>query len=529
MPNISTFNAPDLTIRPSEIGVESTAAAGRRLGVYGNQIAASREQTGQLIGRGIREAGDAAYQQIEHHEISAGAAHGAELIATLNQSWNDTAKNADPNDTTVAAKWREETLAPALDQFRSGFMTQGGQQWAERLVDQYRQHAFTKTAADMSSLAGDAAHVNANKTLNGLTTAAFNDPSTLTFAKDTLAHSLDGIVASSPNLSAADAARVKTEMTQKGEEQLVKAAIMGTIVKGGNWQSIANDPKNAGYVNAPEIQAFERSERMYQRMEQADARNARVTNDYINKQNFNDAANKLEVSTIPTKPGDPPVLPNDYWDNIKKISVMPGVEPSRLQSLIANGERITSKLGKPEPLGPVSHETTMGLLADIRSGKMTTTDDIYKAYGDNKLNNADFHFLTNEFAQRKTPEGERLDKDRELFFKRFSLQFDPGMGADPKTAGNLYVAEMAARQKEAEVRASGGDPHSVYDPTSPNFFGKPDNIQKYKQPLQTLLQQPPQKPTAPTNVQTITSRAQYDALASGTQFVDEKGRKFIKP
>lgn len=529
MPNISdpSFNIPD--IRPTETGVEATARAGLRLGAYGNQIAQSQERTGQLIGRAAGDVTQAAYAQAEHMEISKGAAHGADMVAKLNQSWNDTAKNADPNDPSVAAKWRAETLEPALEQFKSGFLTNGARQWAEHLADTYEQHSVVKTAADMSSLAADAVHVNAVKTINSLSTAAFNDPSTVSFARDTLAHSLDGLTGSSPTISATDAAKVKTELTLKGEESIVKSAIMGAIVKGGDWQSIANDPKNKPYVNAPEIQQFERAQRMYQRMDESETRNARVMKDYTNRQNWNVEAAKLELSTIPQKAGDQPTLPNDYWAKVKEIGAMPGTDPGRLQSLIDNGGRITARLGKPEPLSPISHATTMDLLGDLRAGKMTSNDAIYKAYGDNKLNNADFNFLQNQYNEMKTPQGERLDKDRELFFKRFSFQFDPGGGQDARTAGNTYLAEMAARQKEQEVRAAGGDPHSVYDPTSPNFFGKPDNLNKYKQPLQQQLRTLPSANQPGPQTAPITSKAQYDALPSGANFVDEKGRRFVKP
>lgn len=493
-PNITEFNAPDLTLRPSETGVEATARAGLRLGAYGNQVAGALERSGQDIGRGIAGAGTAAYQYMEHRETSAGAANFAQMMVNLEQDWNNTAKNADPNDPSIAAKWRAETLEPALEKFHSSFLTTGAQDWAETRIDAFRQHLFTKTAADMSSLAADAAHVNVERTANGLTTAVYNDPSSLSFARDTLAHSLDGIVASSPNMSATDAAKVKTELTQKVEEQLVKNAIMGTIVKGGDWRTIANDPKNAPYVNAPEAQQFERAQRMYQRMDEAETRNARVMKDYTDRQNWNQAADKLELSTLPEKSGDPPVLPDNYWDQVKKIGVMPGTDPARLRSLIDNGERLTNKLGKPEPLGPISHATTMDLLAGIRSGTVTSTDDIYKAYGDNKLNNADFNFLQHEWAERKTPEGERLDKDRDLFFKRYGLMLDPTMGIGPYPAGRtqpLYEAEMDARQQEQTLRAKGLDPHLVYDPRSEYFFGKAENIQKYKQPLQSRLPGPP--------------------------------------
>jgi hypothetical protein len=265
MPNIETYEAPsNLGISPSETGVESTARAAQRINLYGSQQAQDITQTGERIGRGVASVGDAAMQYMDHRQISAGAANGATLIAGLNESWNQTAKNADPNDPSTAAKWREETLEPALEKFQQGFVTEGAQQWAERFVDSYRQHAVVKTQSDMSSLAGEAVHVNAMQTVNGLATAAFNDPSTVNFAKGALAHSLDGLIGSSPNITAEDAGKVKTELQEKGEEAIVKAGIQGAILKGGDWQHIANDPANAPYVNGAETMQFERQEKQYQ-------------------------------------------------------------------------------------------------------------------------------------------------------------------------------------------------------------------------------------------------------------------------
>lgn len=496
MPNISEFDAPsNLGLQPSETGVEATARAAQRINMYGSQEAQDLTQTGDRIGRGVASVGEAAVQYMEHREVSAGAAHGATLIAGLNQSWNDAAKNADPNDPSIAAKWRAETLEPALDQFREGFNTEGGQQWAEHFIDAYREHAVTKTAADMSSLAGDAVHVNTVQTINSLSAATFNDPSTLNFSKDALSHSVDGIIASSPNITAEDAAKVKTELLEKGQEQLVKSAVQGAIMNGGNWQSIAKDPKNAPYINQSETMQFVRQEQMYQRMAQADDRNTRVMTDYVNRQNFNSAADKLELSTLPEKAGDQPVLPDNYWDEVRKIGMQPGVDPGRLESLINKGQQITTRLGKPEPLAPISHATTIDILKGMRDGTVTNTKAIDDAYGDNKLNTADYNFLQTQYYQSKTPEGERLDKDRDLFFKRYNATFDPNM--DDKGGQTMYRAEMAARQKEIDVRMKGGDPHSVYDPSSPNFFGKPENIQYLKQPLQTQLTKP-DAPAIPT-------------------------------
>lgn len=267
MANIRERTDTPLDLRPSEVGVEATAAAARRGGAFFNQAAGAFDALGQRAGSAIRDAGEVAVKYEDHQQISAGAANGAQLIENLNKSWEQTAKKADPNDPSHAAKWREETLGPALEQFQSGFTTEKSQQWAEHFVDQARTHMFQKTAADMSGLAADAVHINTLKTINSLGNTLSTDPSGLDFARNALKSSLDGLVDSSPNLTAAQAAKVRNDLMFKGEEHLVKSAVTGAILKGGDWQSLANDPKNSPFINANEMLQFEKAAKAQQRSE----------------------------------------------------------------------------------------------------------------------------------------------------------------------------------------------------------------------------------------------------------------------
>lgn len=272
MPNIRETNVGALDIRPTEVGVEATAAAARRGGAFFNQASGAMDALGHRIGSTVRELGDVAVKYIDHQEISRGAAVAAKLMEQKDQEWNQVAKNADPNDPTHAAQWREENLEPALEQFKQGFTTEKSQQYAEHFVEQYRTHMFHKTTADMSSLAADAVHVNTLKTINSLGNTLSSDPSGLDFARDALKSSLDGIVDSSPNLTAAQASKVRSELLFKGEEHLVKSAVTGAILKGGDWQKLANDPKNAPFINASEMIQFERAAKAQQRSEELTAK-----------------------------------------------------------------------------------------------------------------------------------------------------------------------------------------------------------------------------------------------------------------
>ena len=265
MPNIADIDIQAPDIRPSETGVESTARAGLRLGAYGNQIAQSQERTGQIIGNAAKNGVEAADNFVTHQQINAGAQHGEQLFANLTDNWNKTASGADPHDPSTAAKWREEQLEPALQQFTSGFYTEKGQQWAQERAEQIRSHMYAKSEADMGTLAKDAVVSTVRTLQNTGSNTVFKDPSALSAQFDNLDHSINGILGANPNLKGADAAAVRLDVSEKTKEQYVKAAIQGAIVNGGDWQRIANDPKYSPYVNGAEIKQFEQQQKSYQK------------------------------------------------------------------------------------------------------------------------------------------------------------------------------------------------------------------------------------------------------------------------
>lgn len=530
MPNIQQYDAGNLGLRPTETGVESRAAAARRIGGTFNQVASATDtlareterlggQTraygreveefggrqgaaladeGRHIASVVEAAGDQAIKYLDNKQISHGNATWATLLANKTKEWNEVVKNADPNDPTVAQQFMER-LEGDLGKFREdGFYTEGGQKFADAHVNALRQHMAEKTQADMATLAGHAAVANTRQTVNELSSTVRTDPASLDFSLAALKSSTEGLIASSPNMTGTTAANVRSEILQKGSESIVKSAAMGYIEKTGKVPDWATDKRYAPYINGEELKQFAQASRYYQRLGQSEDRAARVQRDYEAKVDFNSRVNELELSTMPKNAGDKPTLPQDYWSKLRDLGTHPGaaLDPGRLKTMVENGERITERLNKPEPLGRLSHETTVGLLNRMRSTdetRLQSNEDIYKAYGDGKLNTADFNFLTKEFKEMRTPEGEALSRDRAQFFKQYAgaiahlaigpngkpVAYDPQLGS-PK----LYEAEMAARRVEADLRKKGLDPHLAYDPTSDFFVGKPANIQKWRGSMQ---------------------------------------------
>ena len=304
MPAIKEFNAPNLGLVPSEVGVEATAAAARRIGAFSNQAANAMERVGQRAGSAIRDAGDVYVKYEDHRQISAGAAHGAALIDGLNNQWAARIKdpNLDPNDPSVAGKFREEVLEPTLQKFGEGFTTERSQNWAEHFVDQYRQHMFQKTSADVSKLAGDAAQINALKTTNSFGNAVYNDPSMLDFARQQAGHTIGGMVDSSPTISPETNSRIKKEVGFKMEQHLVNSAIQGAIAKGGDWKRIADDPKNAQFIDQAALDKYVREEKRQQRSDQIASKQATLLNKQLTQQGADETVNRAYADNVTADP-----------------------------------------------------------------------------------------------------------------------------------------------------------------------------------------------------------------------------------
>ena len=294
MPNIKQFEPGALGYQPTEVGIESTAAAARRSGAFFNQKAQALDTTGQRLGSAVRDAGDAAVKYMEHREISAGAAKFSQMEESYTAAWNKTANspNFDPNDPSAADQFRAG-MQPSLDDFKQSFLTENGRNWAEGHVDRFREHMFHKITADVSKLAGDAVIIDRGKTLNSQINRVYGDPNALEDARSSLRSSDAALVDSSPTIDPQRASSIKVEF-RKDEEKLVRSAILGTIAKGGDWRPLAD--KNSEFINQAEIQQFIRQEQYYKRLDRAEARADKNDADNEARTKFHGDMNKLEMS-----------------------------------------------------------------------------------------------------------------------------------------------------------------------------------------------------------------------------------------
>lgn len=493
MPQIRTYEAPQgLGLNPTETGIEATAQAGNRIGRFFNQAASATQEVGNEAARGyssaIKDAGDVAVQYEDHRQISHGAATYAQVNDVLTQKWNDTAKNADPNDPTVAQSFRENVLEPTLDKFREGFTTENSQKWAESHIDSLRNHMFEKTSADMSSLAADAVSVNVRQTANSLSNTAVNDPSSVPHLLDSADSMIGGMVDSSPNLKGEPAAKARMELTQKMKENIVKSGAIGAIQKSADPEATAAEwsAKYPDYINGDEIKMLAGNARQQIRAARID----QAYSDTIEKKAVQQKSDATEVGYLQSLYSDDPKQQGQV--STKAIVNDPNLTRESKERMIG----VVNREFKPETDAKISAQSSTALfraMSDPNADTDKVRASIIAARGKDpgeagSINKSDFTDLMKNLEDVKTPQGAALAQDRTEFFKRYAGTIDGTLAQSGIHSAlgeqKMYGAEKDARRMEADLKTRGQDPHSLYDPSSPNFFGKPSNLQKYQVSMQ---------------------------------------------
>jgi hypothetical protein len=513
MANIRGYEAPqNLGLNPTEIGIDATAGAARRMGAYGNQIADTLSQEGKGVAGAAADAGAEAVDYMDHREISAGMAKSSEMWMNLTQAWENTKKTADPNDPSVAKKFIAEQVEPSLQQFQEGFSTEKSQQFAEQKVNALRQHFFESTSADMSTLAKIAVNKNINDSTTAMSNTAILDPSSVPALLKGMDHSVDGILSANPNISAIDAAKVRADVSEASKKAIVQAGAIGAIQKSGSPEATADQwiRKYPDYISGMEAKQLAGNARQQIRANNYDFETNRRRDKEVATDKSNEATNQYLIDVR----SQDPKLAND--PTAKKILN----DPTLLKGDKNNLLNYIDRQLKPETQSQLSQQSFVGLLRDLRAPDADPDKVMQKAWDarladpgkPGSMSEKDFNQFRQEVIARKTPEGAAIEHDRASFFHNYAPAitgnslYDSKIG-DPK----MYNAEMDARRMEALLRSKGMDPHEAYDPASQYFLGKTERTAKWAGNMQQDLQMnasfkdrfgnlPPAQPAAPKPV-----------------------------
>lgn len=378
-------------------------------------------------------------------------------------------------------------LEPTLEKLNSGALTEGGQRFAEAAVEKFRNHFMTKTSADMASLAGVAARSNINTLTNELSNAALRDPSSLKTSLGLIEHSVGSMVESSPNLKGADAAKLKIQLTDEAQAQIVKSAAIGAI--NANPEAGLkkfSGPEYSKYISGGELKQLEQQAKAVERARRVDE-NYALQNQKLFKQEQSDRIESDVFAKIHSE--DPKVRATVKASDIASNFDLTREARQRLVGII---ERET----KPETAAKVSNATAIDLVSRIRAPegdprRITDLGEVYAAYERGNLNKADLKFVREEFDSLRTPDGAALGKQQDEFIKAVKPMIDksnPLLGKiDQSGAMQTYAFTLALQRKIAEYRRAGKDPRDLMDPSKPDYMGSPSAIAAYQKPLQQSL------------------------------------------
>jgi hypothetical protein len=429
---------------------------------------------------------------MDHQQINAGADHGASLFANLTDSWNQTLSTADPHDPSVAKKWREEQLAPALDQFQQGFTTEKSQQWASHFANTMRTHMFEKTEAGMSSLAGIAVSTTVNNLGTKLSNLAVNDPTSVDASLNMVDHSIDGVIAANPNLKGEASARVRLEVGEKIKKQIIESGARGAIANSSDPDAAAAawTDKYSDYINGADALTLARAAKTQRSADFTDQERSRR----IEKERIQDSSDTTETSVMKKLYSDDPKEQSQV--KLKDIVNLPDDQLNR-----QGKERLIGVIKrelKPETEARISAQSSADIFRQMRdpnADPQKIRDIIFDARSKDpgtvgSITKGDMADLQKYLNDLKTPEGMARTTERNEFFKRYAPTIDPSMG-DPanQTFGHhtalglqkMYEAEKAMGAAEQSL---GKDWRKLYDPNDPQFFGRPANLMKYQASMQ---------------------------------------------
>lgn len=248
-------------------------------------------------------------------------------------------------------------------------------------------------------------------------------------------------------------------------------------------QSMIEDARKRAeqtFPGRPDLQAAAVA-KVQQQIEQTNVRQRQY--EAAGEKQRKDASLQAESEYVPMIINDPTKV------DVAKLTSDPRLiaDPAKMTHLYSMLK--TQLAGQTEKRADVSHQTASSLISSMRRpegdpARIVDMTPVYKAYTDGYLTNADFDFVSKQFDQMKTPDGQRLNKVQDDFFKAVKPAIDksnPLMGTMDVDGGMQFYAFQRAIAKQVEdYRKAGKDPHDLFDPSKPDYVGKPEALAPFQ-------------------------------------------------
>ncbi|SOD41312.1 hypothetical protein [Nitrosovibrio sp. Nv4] len=437
-------------------------------------------QAVQGAGRDIGSAGLMIKERESQEEVTNAHVAAAEINAEWTAKLTELGNTAQPGDDGWADKFLEEFDAHIGAQ-EANYTTANGRRTFRQAAGQLKGH-FTKQAmAVRGELAGIHAKQQYQSTLDSHRNVLVNDP---TQFDRLLASALGSLNDPDGSYSRIPSAQ-REPLLRLTKEQMAMSAVQGVInlspqlalkqLSDGRWDQ---------FLDADKRVILERHANVALNAEEVEAR--RVEALEIKARKEEEIATQEEIvqamanGTLTTKM----IL------NSKLAPTGGGSKEHFLNVLRTRNKEVVE--------API--KTVPSVMLDLFSRVHAPTDDPRKITDEAELNNAyikkqlsfeDFTRLRKEVADARTPEGEKLGKRRNDFMSGISPQIDksnPMMGKiDASGKQQVYEFGFYVDQQVEAYRKAGKNPYDLFDPSKPDFLGKPQVLSGFQKTMQQSM------------------------------------------
>ena len=480
--NIAQYNMPVGDVpKASDVAV-STA---REVGTVENRLG---REAGDAIGGAISKVGGQLGDVVDSYHASQAIGHGAASFATLygnlNQTWNETAAKADPNDQSISQGFKEHTLEPSIQQFLDGFQGQPlrAQEWAQTQADNLRMEMTKKMGADMSTRAGLAINQNIDEMTKNFAHSLQNDSSSLAMVQDSVASSIGAMVDHSPNLSATEAARIKAELIPKIQEANARAAFYGDAQRNpdaARAELLKEDGKYSKWASQEDINHGLDFADKIKRAQWEDQQHANETADRAQRLMREGIQNDLITQVLSGK-------------NVSaQVQADARLSPAERENVINFQHEHTRQLREniENQPHPAEFRSLMSEVFDTarNNPNALSLDKAQEMYKAGKLNYHEYSEIDARIRSIDKPY-ERLYNNQIMTIERGIRQM-PDFAGDPNGASQVINhIDMDAHMKVDEYRKAGKDPSPLFDPASKDYLFTPEKLSVYVAPTQTVAE-----------------------------------------
>lgn len=486
MARIAEYNSPTGLLPEPDAGAARTALE------VGNQKNRFAREQGSTLGGAISTVGGQLGRQVDQHIASQMIGHGSAvstaLWANLTQQWNTTASKADVNDTSIGQGFREKNLDPSLANFEEQFAgaPQEVQAWARATADNMRSHFTQKIAADEGIRAGVAVNQNIQNTQRNLSVMVSNDPSSLTDAAKQVEMTAQAYIASHPNLTAGESARLLAGVP-KLKSDLVVSAFSGMVEANpqGAIQVLARGDMN-DYLTAPQQAQLKRYAETVDRQQRVEREHQQAVAEKQRKDQGEKAQDGYVQNILIGKP-------------IRGYETDPLLTPGQRENISSFQHSHTMQLR--ERVDTTPHPQTYRTLlndmfdtaADPKRANNLSVQPIRDAFKRGELNPNEEANLENRFNSMNKPMERNFHAQmvRAQSILKGSIQYEVLSKSAPDEAISLVNRiERDAYDRLSTVRDSGGDVNPLLDPNdTKNYLFSKAVINSYLAPSGTTLKQ----------------------------------------